>query len=135
MPVNANKLRSYDKKAVFQLKTDAQGQNEKVPAAKASALANLKEIGQNVVDAIDPTNNFRYAKGIGNESWMKGLDAILIPWAFALEIIDIAALPIKFAKDAVDAVYWSARAGAQFDIRRSASTAAVGLSKNLGRLA
>lgn len=132
MPVNANKMRRYDRQAVFQLKTDAQGRNEKVPARKASALANLKEIGQNVVDAIDPTNNFRYAKAIGNESWMKGLDAILIPWAFALEFIDIAALPIKIAKIAAD---WGARAGAQFDIRRSASTAAVGLSKNLGRLA
>ena len=111
----SNNIRDYDRQTVF--KTVKVGeQTRDVPDAKASAVANLKAVGQNFKDAVDPGNHFRATWGqhSGNyiaESLMLGVKVLMIPWNMAAEVLDVVALPFKVTKNASDAVYWGARAG------------------------
>jgi len=113
-----NKISDYDSQTVFKATQSTDWDAPEVPDAKASAVANLKEIGKNFKDAVDPTNHFRstWNQSSGNyiaAGLLAGVKVLMLPWDLAAEVIDVVALPFKVAKNATDAVYWGVRAGAQ----------------------
>lgn len=115
MPSN---IKNYDSQTVFKKTNSSDWAARHNPDAKASALANLKEVGKNFKDAIDPTNHFRSTWNQSSGGHIlaglnQGLKVLMLPWDLAAEILDLVALPLKVAKNATDAVYWGVRAGAQ----------------------
>ena len=110
------KIQNYDAQTVFKdVKVGAE--TRLVPDAKASAVANLKEVKKNFTDAIDPSNHFRSTWNSASsghyiaDSLMLGVKVLMLPWNLAGEVLDVALLPFKATKNATDAVYWGIRAG------------------------
>ena len=111
-------MSDYDNQTVFKTPVSLDWDALNEPDAKASAVANLKEIGKNFKDAIDPTNHFRNTWGQSSDNYlaaglMAGFKILMLPWNLAGEVLDVVGLPFKVAKNATDAVYWGVRAGAQ----------------------
>ncbi len=83
----------------------------------ASAKANVREVGKNLLHAVDPTNHFRSTWGQSNGSnfaaagIMAGFKVLMLPWDLAREVVDIVALPFKVLKNGTDAVAHGVLAG------------------------
>ncbi len=109
MPVNninnsQTKWASFNRQTVETNKVDHGG----------SAKANVKEIGQNFKDAFT-LNHVKDLKQSANEAEVLGpaLKFAMGPWAVAGEVADVAALPLKVAKNTVDAAAHAVAAAAE----------------------
>lgn len=108
---NVNRWQKYDKQT--EVKTGADG------AAKidhgASATANLKEAGKDLLNTLDPTNHFRDSwrnAGKGDFPFIGyGLATLMLPWDVAREVLDVVTGPMKMAKNVGDAAVHAAMAG------------------------
>ncbi len=80
----------------------------------ASAKANVKEVGQNFKDAFT-LNHFADLKKSADGAEVLGpaLKFAMAPWALAGEVADVAALPLKVAKNTVDAAAHAVAAAAE----------------------
>ena len=93
MPVthtlHANPLKNFDAQTQFRTTNDG----KQVVDHGASIRENVKEIGQNLVNAVDPTNHFRETARHNRSStaWNLGaaVTVMMIPWNVAREVLDI----------------------------------------------
>lgn len=72
----------------------------------ASAKANAKEAGKNLLDMVTP-NHFKdtWNSDSGSDFMMgPAMTVIAAPWLAVAEVADVVAGPVKAAKNAVDAV-------------------------------
>ncbi|MGA9525279.1 MAG: hypothetical protein WBV82_27720 [Myxococcaceae bacterium] len=118
MPVNNLNSNSFNhtKWASFDRQTveTTNGAGKAVVDHGASAKENAKAIGQNVKDAFT-LNHFKDLKQSANEAEVLGpaLKFAMGPWALAGEVVDVAALPLKVAKNTVDAAAHAIAAAAE----------------------
>lgn len=108
---SAQRWNNYDRETA--LKTNAAGQQ--VVAHGASAKANFKAVGKDLLDMIDPTNHFRStwesvsrAPGL---AMSLPLFILMIPWNVMGEVADLVAKPVQAVKDFSDGVAHSVMAG------------------------
>ena len=93
MPINNSTrnspLKSFDAQTQFRTTNDG----KQVVDHGASIRENFKELGQNLVNAVDPTNHFRETARNNRSAtaWDLGhaLTALMIPWNVAREVLDI----------------------------------------------
>jgi hypothetical protein len=82
----------------------------------ASALANLKQVGKDIVEAFDPTNHLRKHTDLGSNDAVAfvagvGVDILLLPWRLAAEVGDVLFAPVRIVKDLGDAAVHGVAAG------------------------
>ena len=93
MPVNNSTrnspLKNFDAQTQFRTTNDG----KQVVDHGASIRENFKEIGQNLVNAVDPTNHFRetanHMRSSTTWNFGEGLVVLMIPWNVAREVLDI----------------------------------------------
>lgn len=110
---SAQKWSNYDNQT--ELKVGADGKQQ-VDHAK-SAIANLKEVGKNLLNAVDPTNHFRDTWRDANNGDMWGMGVafatLMLPWDLARELLDIPLAPFKVIKNVGDAAAHGVMAGVE----------------------
>ncbi len=103
---------SYDQQTRFNERGDVQHLH--------SAKRNLAQVGIDVVDAVNPVNNLQAAgraiADMVNSGTFAALIGIMVAGplmglALLAELLEIALLPLRVAKDASDVVYHVAAAG------------------------
>lgn len=103
--IKAHKWANYDSQTVIHDRPEGP-----VVDHGASAVANLKETGRNILNAFDPKNHFRDSY-MGSYPMGFAIEFLMLPWRVMGEFFDVVVAPFAVVKNLSDAAAHGVMAG------------------------